>query len=235
MKYLFASIILATCLMSCMQNTTQNSKVMVAGAIKNVMHKGDLSSHAQLDTLPKEGLYALGPNNELQGELFVANGTVYVSKTTTDSTQMEVTTNPKASAPFLVYANITDWETSALPIEVKTLAELEFYLNAKYEQIKEPFPFQLKGTIDSATVHVQNLAPGSIVKSRADAHKGQVKYPLKKQEVTLLGFYSRAHQGIFTHRNSYMHIHLLTEDHTAMGHLDEVSLGEMDLNLPAKN
>ncbi len=46
------------------------SIVEVAGAMNNIMRKGDLAAHVDLDTMLKKNLYALGPVENLKGEIF---------------------------------------------------------------------------------------------------------------------------------------------------------------------
>ena len=65
-----------------------------------------------------------------------------------------------------------------------------------------------------------------------EAHQGQVNYTLTNENVEIVGFYSTKHQGIFTHHDSFLHMHLITTDEQKMGHLDAVQLKEMKLFLP---
>ena len=120
-KY-FAFVTLALIATACSSgNETSDEKketysdIQVVGAMKNVMWKGELGASINLDTISnKKGLYALGPESYLAGELLVIDGHSYVSKVTSDSTMsMEETFD--ASAPFLVYANVNEWTEIALP------------------------------------------------------------------------------------------------------------------------
>ena len=70
--------------------------------------------------------------------------------------------------------------------------------------------------------------------SPQEAHQGQVNYELNDEDVAILGFFSTAHQGIFTHHDSYVHMHLITKDASKMGHLDELEIGQMKLFLTAE-
>ena len=68
--------------------------------------------------------------------------------------------------------------------------------------------------------------------SPKEAHQGQVDYKLNEEHVDIVGFFSTQHKGIFTHHDSYLHLHLITRDRTKMGHLDDVEFDEMKLYLP---
>ncbi len=210
--------------------------IKVAGAMKNVMWKGELSGIIRLDTMAnKKGLYGLGPLSFLKGELLINDGRVFVSKVLSDSTMLVEETSD-VSAPFFVYGNVTEWKESKLPISVKDIKSLETYIHQLTELEKRPFVFKLLGRVDSAKIHIQNLPDGTKVSSPKEAHQGQTNYLLKDEVVEIIGFFSTEHQGIFTHHDSFLHMHLMTQDHSKMGHLDEVlfSEGKVKLLLPLK-
>ena len=208
--------------------------VHVVGALKNVMQKGELQGRILLDTITnRKGLYGLGPEAYLTGELLIYNGESYVSRVQPDSS-IRVDLTFEASAPFLVYANVDAWKEVDLPFEVGSMQELQQHLE-KYASVKEKaFPYRLSGTVKSAVFHIQNLPEGTTVSSPEEAHQGQVNYEIRDEEVRILGFFSKQHQGIFTHHDSYLHMHLISTDEGKMGHLDRLEIGSMKLYLPAE-
>lgn len=233
-------ILLSFLLISCNSTSTprhsneskSDTKVEIVAAMQEVMWEGDLSSRIDLDTLAKSnGFYGLGPLEGLRGELLVMNGQKYVSRVLTDSS-MQVDLNPKVGAPFFVYANVNQWIEKDIPANIKTIQALESYIEEETLAMKRPFAFKLVGTIKQAVIHVQNLAPGTEVSSPKEAHQGQVNYRLENEQVEILGFFSTKHQGIFTHHDSYLHMHLITADKSQMGHLDEMEIDSMKLFLP---
>ena len=208
------------------------SDINIVGAIKNVMWKGKLSGSINLDTISnKKGLYALGPESYLTGELLINDGQSYVSKVTSDST-MTVEKTFAVSAPFLVYANVTKWIEIELGSEIKTIKDIEKLVDEKTIDLKRPFAFKLIGNVSKAVIHIQNLPKGTKVTSPTDAHQGQTNYKLKNEEVTIIGFFSTEHKGVFTHHDSNIHMHLITNNESKMGHLDEVEIENMKLYLP---
>jgi acetolactate decarboxylase len=50
--------------------------------------------------------------------------------------------------------------------------------------------------------------------------------------VEVVGFFSTEHKGIFTHHDSFLHMHLISSDEKEMGHLDELEIESMKLYLP---
>lgn len=208
--------------------------IKVVGAMKNVMWKGNLESSINLDTISdKKGLYGLGPVSYLTGELLINNGKSYVSKVTSDST-MIVEKTFDTSAPFFVYGNITKWMEIELTEDVKTINDLEKFIDNATSEFKRPFAFKLTGQVASAVIHIQNLPKGTKVSSPDEAHLGQTNYTLENKNVEIIGFFSTKHKGVFTHHNSFLHMHLITKDEKSMGHLDELKIEKMKLYLPKK-
>lgn len=234
--YFFLIISLAACTPNPTSSVVHQAypDVKIASAMKNVMWKGELAGKINLDTISeKEGLYGLGPLAFLRGEIMLKDGKSYISKVVDDST-MVVKQNFVATAPFLVYSNVKEWKEISLPTKVKSIKDLEEFVDERTKKYKRPFAFKLVGKVNNALIHIQNLAPGTKVSSPKEAHSGQVKYPLGKEEVEIVGFFSTEHQGVFTHHDTYLHLHLITKDETKMGHLDEVEMGAMRLFLPVR-
>lgn len=234
--------LIALGLASCNTNKTETpttqaetfADVKIVGAMKNVMWKGELGSRINLDTISnKTGLYGLGPESYLTGELLIKNGVCFVSKVTSDST-MTVEKRCDVSAPFFVYANVTEWTEVELPKTVASIQDLETFIDAKTAEYKRPFAFTLSGRVNHAVIHIQNLPEGTTVSSPDEAHQGQINYTLKNEEVDIVGFFSTEHKAVFTHHDSFLHMHIITKDEHKMGHLDEAAFGEMKLYLPKK-
>jgi acetolactate decarboxylase len=204
----------------------------IVGAMKNVMWKGELDASINLDTISnKKGLYGIGPEIYLTGEILVNNGKSYISRVTSDST-MIVEQRFDVSAPFFVYANVNEWEKTELPISIKTIEDLETYIDQKTTSYKRPFAFKLIGKVSKALIHIQNLPEGTEVSSPDEAHQGQTNYNLKNEDSEIIGFFSTNHKGIFTHHDSFIHLHLITKDELKMGHLDDLEIDNMKLYLP---
>ena len=213
-----------------------SNTVKVVGAMKNVMWKGQLYGTIDLDTISnKKHLYGLGPLEYLTGELMIVNGKSYLSSVVNDTT-MNVIRTFQAKAPFFVYANVGRWKRQDVPDSVQTIQQLESFLDLQTLNSPRPFAFRLTGMIDTATIHIVNLPKGSTVSSPEDAHKGQTNFPLSNEAVEIAGFFSKEHQTIFTHHDTYLHMHLITNDQSKMGHFDEGRFkpGTMKLYLPVE-
>ncbi len=230
-------ILFISCFISCnssQKEPTTYEDVKVVSAMKNVMWKGELQGKINLDTIAnKKGLYGIGPVSYLSGELLINNGQSYVSKVTSDTT-MIVEKRFDVEAPFFVYANVNEWTRIELPSNIKSVKDIEAFVDEKTKTFKRPFAFKLAGSIKTATIHIQNLPKGTKVSSPKEAHQGQVNYELANEEVEIIGFFSTEHKGIFTHHDANIHLHLITKDEKNMGHLDAVEISTMELFLPKK-
>ncbi|PNQ74061.1 alpha-acetolactate decarboxylase [Hanstruepera neustonica] len=230
-------VVLAFTTLACQsqkKESTTYPDIQVVGAMKHVMWKGELGSSIDLDTIMnKSNLYGLGPTSYLTGELMINNGVSYLSKVTSDST-MTVEKRYDVSAPFFVYSHVKEWHNIELPENIKTIQELETFVDQQTMDLKRPFTFKLVGQVSDAIIHVQNLPKGTKVSSPDEAHQGQTNYKLKNETVEIIGFFSTEHQGIFTHHDSFLHMHLVTKDEQKMGHLDALEIDNMTLFLPKK-
>ncbi|MFM7217426.1 MAG: acetolactate decarboxylase [Bacteroidota bacterium] len=216
------------------QDQQATEKVTVVGRMKDVMWKGQLYGNINLDTIiDKKQLYGLGPVEYLTGEIMIVDGRCFVSKVETD-TSMRVEETFAVKAPFFGYTTIDQWKPQSLPDSVQSIRQLEDHIQRIVPPERRPVIFKLTGKVENAVVHVVNLPRGSKVSSPAEAHQGQVNYPVQDQEVEIVGFFSTEHKTIFTHHETFLHMHLMTDDRKKMGHLDEAQFkkGAMTLYLP---
>lgn len=235
----FKTILLALTILTltnCSSRAQQTTnEVKIQGQMKNVMWKGQLYGNINLDTIAnRTGLYGFGPVEYLAGEILIIDGKSYKSTVVSDTT-MKVEETYHIKAPFFGYANIAKWTEQTFPDSIQTIQELERYLDQVTEFSPRPFMFKLSGTVEQATIHIVNLPKGSKVSSPDEAHRGQVNYKLKDEQSDIIGFFSTKHKAVFTHHDTYLHMHLITADRQKMGHLDEALFkkGTMKLYLPA--
>ena len=209
----------------------KSPNVKLVGEMRKVMWEGKLEGVIKLDTISsKENVYGLGPVEFLTGEILIIDGKSYVSTVTSDST-MKVEELESVKAPFFAYDYIDSWSDHSVPDTVRTLKQLEGYLEVLTRQSLRPFMFKISGMVETATIHIVNLPAGSKVSSPVQAHQGQIDYELSNEQIDIVGFFSTEHKAIFTHHDSNVHLHLITKDRQKMGHLDEVLFKEESLIL----
>ena len=205
-----------------------------AGALTNVMMKGDLKGTVDLRDLSKlRGVYAVGALEGLQGEVTILDSAASIARVRDGKVVISRVAEGKACV--LVYAQVRAWKEVPLPRTTRSIDQLEaFVVEAARKQginTNRPFPFLVKGTVTEARFHVVRH-PGDL-KDPLELHdKAKVKYTFRRGAVDLVGFYSDKHLGIFTCGGN-LHLHMRSADGQLSGHLDEVDLGdEMRLFLP---
>lgn len=199
----------------------QVNKVTIVGQMRDVMWKGQLEGKIDLDTIGnKTHLFGFGPVEYLAGEILVIDGRSYKSNVVSEN-DMNVVETFQIKAPFFAYANIEKWHEEILPDSIRNIEQLERYLVQLLSLKERPFLFRLSGTVEHARIHIVNLPKAAKVSSPQDAHQGQANYDLKNEDIEIIGFFSTSHKSIFTHHDSFLHMHLITKDRKKMGHLDE--------------
>lgn len=109
-----------------------------------------------------------------------------------------------------------------MPKKIRTIKQLEEFIDNKTKKSNRPFTLKLEGIFTKAYFHIQNLPDGTIVKSPKDANQGQGKYERENVDGTIVGFFSTEHQTIFTHYDTYIHMHYINSERTEMGHIDDL-------------
>lgn len=211
--------------------------VQVIGAVKQVKKLGQLDGQVQLDTLTGQNLYGLGPVAHLQGEILLWNDTAYVSEVIGGKGTVKIT--PTVQAPFLVYTSVAKWGGEQIISQpITALDQLQQIVEqltlAAGRSLDEPFSFTLKGKAQKITYHVMDKPEEQVEHNPGLHQKAKRFFTLADEEVTLLGFYSRHHQGVFTHHGSFIHVHVINQTRTKMGHLDKLDIqpSELSLKLP---
>ena len=200
---------------------------LVRGDIRGVVH---LERLARLDCL-----YAVGPLEELVGEVTILDSTPYLARVADDGS-LSIQYGFDHWACFLVYCQVTRWLRVELPERVVNERSLEAILPELAERHgldpERPFPFLLRGRPESVTIHVLNKTD-TAQHSPEQHEKAKARFRLEQREMQAIGFYSRNHRGIFTPADSSIHIHMASADGLASGHVEEMSFPQgLDLFFP---
>lgn len=201
-------------------------EVRFVGEMRSVMRDGDLSGTIDLQRLSKrKHLYALGPVEGLKGEITIWDGKPSIAQVRDGA--IGVSESFEFKACFLVYAQVASWQEVPIPYEIKDEKQLaEFVPEAAKKLgigVKRPFPFAVKATPKKVTFHVVNKTDdGPHSREKHDAIK--VRFAVEDAAVRLVGFYSESHHGVFTHHDSNVHIHVISEDGKQSGHVDAIRL-----------
>ena len=215
-------------------------EVQFFGALKDMMMHSDISSKAKLaDHSGQKGMWGLGAVAGLQGEVFIENGTPWVSHVNRDDlNDVVVESDASAEATLLVAARVDAWSSMALPRKVRTQEEFEaFLLDAAQDaglEVESPFPFRLTGTFTDLQWHVVNWKEGDL-EHTCEKHKTTGPHGvLPSMEGEVLGFHSLHHHRIFTHHSTNVHMHVKSASGDLVAHVDGLTLAKgVTLWLPA--
>ena len=214
---------------------SQEFSVEHYGALKNFMHKNDLSAKVSLSDF--EGLehtYALGALENLQGEILILNQEAYISTIKDNQCIIDTTFQQKAS--LLVSAQVKKWESIPLKgrlNKAKLEKEIEHAAQKAGLDIEMPFPFRLEGTVERLQWHVIQWDLSDSVHTHQKHVESGINGEINQQDVEILGFYSKHHHAVFTHHSTNMHLHFITDDVKLAGHVDDITMkAKVTLFLP---
>ena len=223
---------------SCSVSNDKQVEVHHFGALKNMMHKGDLSAKVTLDELKEMNhLFALGAVENLKGEVLILDGIPSVSyvKGNDSSKTMMLDDSFEKNACLLVLASVEEWESIYIPNTVVTYEDFEVFVEEialkKGINTDKPFPFMIEGIAKSFDWHIIDWPEDDTEHSHEKHIHSGLYGTLENQEAEMLGFYSNKHHAIFTHHTTNMHIHVKSEK--VIGHIDDMTFGiDMMLKIP---
>ena len=199
--------------------------VLWQGSLRAV-HGGDVTGRVALQQFAgKKNLYAVGPVAGLDGEITVIAGKFYVARVRHGAVETDGDLATKAS--FLVWSQVAAWKPPLrLGVKADNHAQLEKQIEALAIQsgidISKPFPFKLEGVVDAVDYHI--LVPKTSQQAHASHGDGAEKISAKNTDAEIIGFFSKNHQGVFTHKDSFAHLHVV-ERKGYSGHVDAISVG----------
>ncbi|MCC5946063.1 MAG: acetolactate decarboxylase [Bernardetiaceae bacterium] len=237
MKSIKIIILCVVALLTSLPLLSQMPKVYTAGEAKKVMKGIDLSMHLDWDSLPKNNLYGLAPKGRLEGELLFINGTTYHSFIDSKGNlKLDTSSNQSLQSPFAVYTYVESWEPFFLTEDINNEHDLQqvilHTLKVAGYDLALPIPFRIECELDYVKYHVINKPKSEKIHNHELHKKAKTMFEEENQKGQILGFFSMHHEGVFTHKGHYMHMHYLSGD--KMGHLDELKIkkGEAILWLP---
>jgi len=202
-------------------NFRNSPSIEVVGQMRDVIWKGDLSGKISTDSLSRPNAYGLGPIEYLKGEVLLFEGQTFISKVI-DSVAHQVSQVNSIKAPFFVYSKESNLNAISVDPTEFSLNSIEELIDSLYFDYDKPLLVRINGVFQDVTVHSVNLPEGSSVSSPDQAHKGLTQYNYKNISGSIVGFFSRKHKAIFTHHDSFLHAHFISDDRSVMGHVDSV-------------
>jgi len=232
MKHKLTILHFACCQLFISHMVAQPWQVRYTGAMRSAK-QGDFSASLCLDTLPTQNLFAIGPVAALGGEILVWDGKPFVADVLRENGQQYLKKAPAGlCAMFLVYAQVKQWDTVKLTGTFKGLRPLQQAIEAqaaaKGIDTQQPFPFLLFGKIAVGKGHIRHADTPVLRVPAAVSDENKRFFAIQNKKTQMLGFFSKSHQGVFTHHDSFIHIHYRLYTKYEAGHLDEAMFDDKE-------
>lgn len=209
------------------------------GAQREIFKTGRADAKISLAELSdKPNLYALGPVSGLDGEITIFDSQPYVSQVRGGGDAYVIDRTFDHGAIFLAWTQTHEWDELAVAESVSSYEELELFIRqAAREQaldVDAPFPFLMGGTVREIGWHINvDRTDGQLI-TRELFRESKQKYMLRGERVDVFGVHSERHGGILMSEDMKIHIHFVSRDSAATGHIDEIVPGSLTLRLPRK-
>jgi acetolactate decarboxylase len=185
-------------------------QISTAGALVEGVYRGELT----VGTLKEHGDLGLGTFDGLDGEMVVVDGRVYQVRS--DGSVNEVGDHVRTP-----YAVITKFDPGP-PVELggcASLAELQWWLDGLRSSDNLFYAIRIDGRFDRVRTRAVARTAEGVPLVEAAAH--QPEFEISDVPGTLVGFWSPAYMKTLTVPG--YHLHFLTADRTAGGHLLDCS------------
>jgi len=128
-----------------------------------------------------------------------------------------------------------EWDDTAVAESVSSYKELETFVKQAARErgidTDAPFPFLMSGTVHEIVWHINVDRTGGQPITRELFQKSKQKYTLRRERVDIFGVHSERHGGILMGDDMRIHIHFVSRDSDATGHIDEIAPGGLMLRL----
>jgi hypothetical protein len=199
------------------------------GHFKRMNHMKNTDGVVDIDpaTYPA-GTYGVGAPAHGTGEITILDGDLWIDYGVDGLGNAAHAPQPDEQAVLLVTARVAAWRDVILPRDM-TADEMHSFIVEQANQAgidtTKAFPFLLEGPFSNLDWHILNgLRAGGGHGNGGLFHK--IKEHRGQTEGTVVGFYSAALQGVFTHPGESWHLHVVFDDEGKTGHVDAISPGK---------
>ncbi len=198
------------------------------GHFKKMMHSKNVDGVVNLKkALDLPHIYAVGATAGGTGEITVIDNKIWLDYGADGLGNAKLEAPPDEMAVLLVRAQVDEWLEVKVPQDMNSSAMHAFIIDqAQSHNINtsKPFPFLLEGNFYDLDWHVVN----GLKSSESGHKKGGIfkkeREHRNKTKGTVIGFYSAASQGVYTHPGESWHLHVVFEKEEKAGHIDAISV-----------
>jgi len=188
----------------------------VHGELRGLMHGGSGAGVVALADAERPGVIAVGAIAEMRGEVTILDGKVHTSRV--DGAEVVSADDAgTVEAALLVVATVPAWRDLRIDKDIAVAdldASIEAALRGAGIDTTRAIPLVIEGEFPTLRWHVvdgphMHGAPSGVQRETPG-------------QATVVGFYSTAHEGVFTHMGQHTHLHALLPG--ATGHVDELAI-----------
>ncbi len=205
-----------------------SSDIQVFGSLRGMFHQGSIGPQVDLaEHLPDSRLFGVGALSGLRGEITIVGGRLHLARAEGDAVRHTVVSRSDESAALLVMSSVERW----VPVTIDTAIPFE-KLDAEIERLArqagikaEAFAVYAEGDLENLSWHVidgARLEGGG--SSHHDHLEASIRQKAGKTRGKLVGFFSKKHQGVFTHKGASTHFHVVVDEPLTSGHVDGVTI-----------
>lgn len=197
------------------------------------MHDGRTQSAVKLaDVIPGPHAWGLGALEGLRGEATVLDDVVWLARPKADGSAEIVRadladTDAALGAALFVVANVEAWDETVIQNDIpwdRLDSFLESHLAARGVALEVPIALRIDGSVSMLKWHVVDGSKLGPRAGHAEHARTAASGVVERADARLVGFFSTAHQGVFTHAGSRSHFHVVIENLHLSGHVDEMVL-----------
>lgn len=200
--------------------------VEVWGALREMIHEGRIEQRVAIATVAaKPNVFALGAVTGMQGEVTIIEGTVWIALGEKNDGKAVMGPTEEGAA-LLVASSVPAWKrvTVAGDIPFANLdRRIEEAAASAGIDVEKPFAFLVEGTLTDVRWHVLK-GPPSVGDNPHDHAKNAVVREADELKGTAVGFFSKRHQGVFTHMGQNTHAHVVDVANAVAAHADQLSI-----------
>lgn len=172
-------------------------------------------------------VFAVGATAQGIGEITVIDGEPWLDYGSDGLGNAQKTIPAGEEALLLVRSQVEEWHSVQVPRDMELL-DLHLFILSQAEvqglDREKPFPFLLEGTFGMVDWHVLNGVKQMPSDHNKDGIFNKLHEHREKTSGTVVGFFSAANQGEYTHPGESWHLHMLLKEEGKAGHIDALSV-----------
>jgi acetolactate decarboxylase len=199
------------------------------GTLREALREGQVEGRVALADVARKGVYAVGALEDLEGEVTIADGELWITEGDTDAPVTSRPSETDARATLLFAAEVAEWHRVELTEAVEP-DDLDAFLAAQARALgldtARPFPFVVEGGLRDLRLHV--IAGECPMRARMTGEE-LTSPPFELETASaqgrLVGIYAEDAAGVVSHGGSSHHAHVLLEEEGPLtGHVESVAL-----------